>query len=227
MTTPLHAACSHGDVGCIKLLLESGADANVYDVVSLWYSYDDFHSLSQKYFQRGFAPLHCAAHNNHTPTIDTMLKSVPLGDSDFTQKCEVNQGSEYGETPLHIACLAGNYEAAAFLHDRGADLECVDVEGNTFLHCISASNNKRLWSWAMRTVDSSGLHHLINKRNIVCETYFCHKINFNSMEVLLNYGLCTISYNYECINCAITLTLFSMPRMERLLPIALPLWGMW
>ncbi len=112
--------------------------------------------------------MHCAASSNHTTAMDTLLNFSPQ-ETDFTGPCRVDQQSEYGETPLHVACLAGCVDTAMFLHGRKADMKCVDSCGNTFLHCVSASDDGPLWGWVQEMLNNNrALAQLVNKKNSVC-----------------------------------------------------------
>ena len=81
--------------------------------------------------------------------------------------CDVNQLSDYEETPLHVACRAGRVDSVRVLQGCcGADLECVDAEGNSFLHCVSLSDSDVLWGWAIDVLNN-GMMHLVDKANKV------------------------------------------------------------
>lgn len=115
--------------------------------------------------QRGFAPIHCAACNNKIDAIKILLDFTPHN-PDFSTSCHSNQLSNYGQTPLHIACLMGNYEAVNFLLSEGANLDLVDKDKNTFVHYVSVGDDMILWSWAMQLLKDQ-FPHLVEERNKV------------------------------------------------------------
>ncbi len=115
--------------------------------------------------QRGYAPIHCAAYNDHCDAIKTLLDFTPP-DINFTSKCKLDQLSEQEETPLHVACLMGNVKTVEFLYKMGASLECVSMEKNTILHFVSASDCADLWGWAESELKSD-MPRLVKEENVV------------------------------------------------------------
>ena len=99
--------------------------------------------------QRGFAPIHCAAYNGHTETIEILLKWEPL-DKTRMRRCTVDEESKYKETALHIACFRGHFEVAQYLiQEKEANLLAVDSDENTVLHYATSSNNGKLLMWLL------------------------------------------------------------------------------
>ena len=58
------------------------------------------------YLQCGFAPIHCAARGNHTACVEFLINS---------RDCDVNEKTQFGETPFLIACLSGSLEVARYV----------------------------------------------------------------------------------------------------------------
>ena len=80
------------------------------------------------------------------------------------KSCDVDCHSRYDETPLHIACLRGNWEVADYLKRKGADMGAVDDGGNTVLHYASSSNSQSMMEWLMRR---PGAREKMNMKNKV------------------------------------------------------------
>ena len=100
-------------------------------------------------FQRGFAPIHCAAYNGHAETINILLKWEPM-DKTRLKRCSVDERSKYKETALHIACFRGHFEMAQYLiQEKEASLLAVDSDENTVLHYATSSNNGKLLMWLL------------------------------------------------------------------------------
>ena len=57
-------------------------------------------------------------------------------------------------------------EAAEFLYQMKTNLTSVDVLGNTFLHCVSSSDSKELWRWAL-SVMKDATQEFVEKKNMV------------------------------------------------------------
>lgn len=62
------------------------------------------------------APIHCATVKNHKGTVELLLQK---------EACDVNQLTEYGETPFQIACLNGHADLAKLVH-------CMITGGRTY-----------------------------------------------------------------------------------------------
>ncbi|RLU16364.1 hypothetical protein DMN91_012124 [Ooceraea biroi] len=133
--TALHIACCVGDVKVVRHLLKMGANVHIkdhFDRTPLTDAIEhDHHEIIKVLLQCG-AHLHgnaqligermCAA-----ATAGNMkrLRSFLLAGADLSQK------DFGGRTPLHFAALHNHAEAIEFLLDHGADLDCVDMLGQT------------------------------------------------------------------------------------------------
>ena len=111
--------------------------------------------------------MHCAASNNNIEAIEELLEFTPP-DSDLTPKCSPDLRSEFGQSLIHVACLMGHLDVVRYLQMlEGADMDCVDNDGNTVLHCVSASDSGELWSWVVESLMPK-YYYLVNKKNSVC-----------------------------------------------------------
>lgn len=150
--TPLIVACLHNNLEAVQILLTRGANieaiddrhghtslsiagnAGLFEMVSLLIEYgadifapcDRVYSIFDSciqpplYFAIQQYPLHLAARNNDGGSISSLL------DEGFDIEA-VN----YQKTPLIVACLHNNLEAARVLLDRGANIEALDEYGCT------------------------------------------------------------------------------------------------
>ena len=98
--------------------------------------------------------------------IEALLNFEPRN-KDLTQKCDPNQKSEHKATPLHVACLVGNWQTADFLLKEEADVCIEDSEGNTVVHCVSASDCGMMWAWVKKNLIPQH-EGLLSKPNKVC-----------------------------------------------------------
>eukprot|EP01136_Pigoraptor_vietnamica_P000099 Opistho-1_new@24980 len=104
--TPLHIAACTGHYACVKLLLDSGADARATD-------------------NEASFPAHKAAYNGHLDCLRLLLSSFP-------EHLNVLDGEM--STPLHKAVYNGHADCAQYLLDRGCVVDPVDGSGWTPLH---------------------------------------------------------------------------------------------
>jgi hypothetical protein len=92
LLTPLHVACSHGNVEIVKLLLEAGSFVNVYD-------------------SEGWTPLHCAAAEGHIEILNLLGKCQgKIGEVGLEDWIYVADGpidlvsiNEDGDMPIDVA----------------------------------------------------------------------------------------------------------------------------
>eukprot|EP00931_Biecheleriopsis_adriatica_P067858 TRINITY_DN41921_c0_g1_i1.p1 TRINITY_DN41921_c0_g1~~TRINITY_DN41921_c0_g1_i1.p1 ORF type:complete len:204 (-),score=38.83 TRINITY_DN41921_c0_g1_i1:37-648(-) len=102
-TTPLHAACRHGHLDMVNLLIASRADPNRKEVTQCG----------------ARTPLHLAAQANLTSIATTLL----AGGADPIKR------DSRGQTPLHLAALEGQADVTRLLLARGADPNVRDYAG--------------------------------------------------------------------------------------------------
>eukprot|EP00045_Choanoeca_perplexa_P003497 m.31480 g.31480 ORF g.31480 m.31480 type:complete len:216 (+) comp12076_c0_seq1:78-725(+) len=103
-TTPLHLACELGDTAAADKLLRHGANVN---------------ARARATFSRADAtPLHIACNQGNAVELVQLLIA-------FGSPIEV-QDANTKRTALHLACSAGNFEAAEALVQKGADIKARD-----------------------------------------------------------------------------------------------------
>lgn len=98
-------AIRKGNLECVKLLVEHGADIHVCD---------DF----------GSAALHYAAMNG----------SLEISDYFIEKGLDVNAGNMFLWTPLHCAAMEGHAGEIKLLLERGADVHAIDATDSSALH---------------------------------------------------------------------------------------------
>lgn len=114
--TPLAEASKSGELDTVKLLLDRGAEVNVYDTES------------------GFTPLHLAAQQNHPAVIRRLLAAG----------AQVDVRNQWQQTPLWQAAWQnwhGNTEIAHILIAQGAQIDVPDEKGHTPLAMASRSGH--------------------------------------------------------------------------------------
>ncbi|KAK3739735.1 hypothetical protein QZH41_016183 [Actinostola sp. cb2023] len=112
--TPVHTACSHGDVGCLRVLLDRRLRKETEFPEIHWQNYD------------GYTPLHLAVIKGNREIIK-MLISVGAN-------VETKDGT-CGRTPLHLAIEHNNLAIAGFLIlEAKCDVDSYTYDDNTPLH---------------------------------------------------------------------------------------------
>ena len=111
--TPLYVAAQFGRVGCVRLLLDAGADRNSRDMY-------------------GFTPLYAGASYAQLEVVKMLLAG----------RASADQPESHGSSPLHIACQEGHSECAKVLLAAGARPNCADGEGFTPLY-LACQNDKQ------------------------------------------------------------------------------------
>lgn len=120
--SPLFLASQEGKEEVVKLLLESGADPNVYDKSS------------------GVHPIHIATQQKHLGVMALLLKGGALP----------NISSEkYSLSPLYIACQNGFLEGAQLLLANGADIFFTYNNGVSCLFIAAQRNQAKICSFLM------------------------------------------------------------------------------
>ncbi|GKT47789.1 ankyrin-1 [Colletotrichum spaethianum] len=112
--TPLHLAALGGASSAAWLLLENGADPRRLD-------------------SQNRTVLHCAIGSTDSEVCQMLLRK----DGGYL----INAVDQNGQTPLHIAAMAGSNAMVTLLLDNGADPKRVDSHGRTSLHCAIQSEN--------------------------------------------------------------------------------------
>ena len=112
--TPLHGACLGGQLECMRVLLESGADIGAQD-------------------DEGFAVLHIASEDGKVEVVGLLLQ----------HNADVNAKTKYetDRTPLIYASASGHVRVAQLLLEHGADINAGDEDGDTALGWASVNGN--------------------------------------------------------------------------------------
>lgn len=105
-TTALIKAASGGHEGCVRMLVDRGADLTKEN----WYG----------------PALHCAAEAGMVSTIEELLSSG----------LDVDLRDHYGRTALQCAIFSGHQNAMQSLLSRGADVDAIDDDGNGYLRMV-------------------------------------------------------------------------------------------
>ncbi|MEN6546537.1 MAG: ankyrin repeat domain-containing protein [Armatimonadia bacterium] len=113
--TALHMAAYEGNVACVKLLLEHGADVNAK--AQFWKGAS----------QHPETPLHYAASENNLEVAKLLLEGG----------ADVNARGSFNITPLHVAARAGHLDLCKTLLDYGANVAAW-TNANDNLHAETA-----------------------------------------------------------------------------------------
>lgn len=57
------------------------------------------------------------------------LSNTPKSESSWTPRSRLQKRNERGETPLHMACIKGDFKVVTTLIDQGADINTTDNAG--------------------------------------------------------------------------------------------------
>ena len=106
--TPLHDAVYHGHESIVRILLENGADAGLWNA-------------------RGLTTLHLAADMGHHNVVALLL----------SRGIDVNVKDTDGQTTLHHAAKHGNQALVRLLLENSAQVNTTDSCGRTALHMAS------------------------------------------------------------------------------------------
>jgi ankyrin repeat protein len=112
--TPLHHACSRGNMKIAMTLMDRGVEIDTRDV-------------NQR------TPLHAACGNGH---MEVAMALVDRG-------ADIDARDEDQRTPLHRACIYGHMDLAMALLDRGADIKANNNEGKTPLDLIKKPEDRK------------------------------------------------------------------------------------
>ena len=108
--TALHLACYNNDYKTADCLIELGADVNVIDV-------------------DGDTPLLTVLQSRPGRGLDE--ECTTLIQKMLEKGADVNSRHKRGRTALHLACYNNDYKTADCLIELGADVNVIDVDGNT------------------------------------------------------------------------------------------------
>ncbi|XP_058238042.1 85/88 kDa calcium-independent phospholipase A2 isoform X3 [Hemibagrus wyckioides] len=144
--TPLHLACRMGKAETAKALMGGGARTNI-----IGGSGYPIHT-AMKYSSRSCAKVILADDLNQLQAEDPVYGGTPLHWVKTAEMsrllldhgCSVNYLSKTGDSPLHILCKRGRYEAAMTLLTHGANPNMKGENGNTALHLAMKLDNIEL-----------------------------------------------------------------------------------
>ena len=159
-----HEAAYLNNYNALKLLLQSGANANVPCDLAVSSSMEFKPFLTGKLAQNlcscGFFPLHIAAIYGYYSVAELLLRN----------KADVNAGDCNGSTPLHVASCHGMTALVFLLVKSGADVNATSANDSTPLHSAAACFAKHVF-WPLLhlgcdplTVDIEGmtpLHYVV------------------------------------------------------------------
>ena len=111
---PLHSACS-SCTEAVKLLVSLGSDTNALN-------------------KHGRTPLHSAASGSHS---HTQLNPTEVCEILVTHCAKIDIKDEDGNQPLHLACIRGCTDIAAYLISQNANVNAVNNQGLTPLHMVA------------------------------------------------------------------------------------------
>ncbi|KAG5273818.1 hypothetical protein AALO_G00155880 [Alosa alosa] len=111
----LFSAARNGHTDCVKLLLSSGASADVPDT-------------------NGFLPLHTAAAHGHHECVELLVCCTT----------DVDHAAVAGESPLYLASERGSVECVRILLEAGVDRTHTTADSCTALHAAVSSGHRRL-----------------------------------------------------------------------------------
>ncbi len=135
--TPLQIAASAGNTEIMRTLLIHGAKPNVEPSVespaeSQQTQFSTIEAMLQRYLKNAAdsskTPLHLAAENAHTETMQVLLE----------HGAHIDAVNKEGWTPLHLAVSKGNIAAVELLLARGARMDVANKEGQTALDIAAA-----------------------------------------------------------------------------------------
>ena len=140
---PLMRAVDRGHSECVRLLLDSSADPNAYEIAGLYprqtalfrAAAHDYAEIARDLIASGAAvnvaanfnrtPLHYAAQEGSVQAMDVLLSSGALPNTHVDQ---------IGKTALHLAAKAGALACVRLLLVAGADPTAATVEGHQPVH---------------------------------------------------------------------------------------------
>ena len=111
--TALHSVAYHGNLRCLRLLLEAGAHVDVADTALLQ------------------TPLHYAASRGHLECTRALIDS----------NANINARDEHGASALHRGAEEGRTECLRALIEAGADINATDQWGWSALHWATSNDH--------------------------------------------------------------------------------------
>ena len=93
--------------------------------------------------------------------------------------------SEYGFTPLHIACYYGHEQVVSVLLQNGAWINEKMLYGNTPLHCAIERKHKNV---ALLLLEKGADPNIPNNRNLIPLHYAAYLGYHDIVKLLMEYG---------------------------------------
>ena len=156
--TALILACESAQADSVKLLLEKGADPNLYGAI-------------------GYTVLHAAVHGHCT---NETLQEI------INRKAHLDARNIHGQTALCLACSYRQQDSVRILLAAGANTNIANKFGNTSLHSAVFWNCSKKIIRAI--INHGANVNATNKINVTALTISCTKQNIDAMNVLLNAG---------------------------------------
>jgi ankyrin repeat protein len=107
----------------------------------------------------------------------------------ITLNLDLSMSNKDGNTPLHLACLKGNYDMVNKFLKLGGSVSCGNNVGDTPLHCASRSGS---YNSAIIIIDNGGSSSIITKNNYgetpLHTNVAGNKKNFKLVELLVGNG---------------------------------------
>jgi uncharacterized protein len=139
---PLTAATYSGATGVTQLLIDRGAELDIFDAAALGATdrlLDLLHrqpNLVHAYSDDGWTALHLAGHFGRSDSVAVLREhGAELGAISHNRN---------GNTPLHAALAGRQAETAKLLIQQGADVNATDGSGYTPLHLAAHEGNVAL-----------------------------------------------------------------------------------
>ncbi|KAL5568822.1 hypothetical protein UlMin_025397 [Ulmus minor] len=208
--TPLHVAAGKGNIRCVKVLVESGADkdAKSRDGRTALYraAASGDRSMVEMLLEmgadptvasdRGRTPVEVARDKGHTKVAEMLergeavLMAARRGDSNYLESllrtgANLNFQDQYGLTALHAAAIKGHKEVILMLIEFGMDLESQDNEGHAPLHLAVVGGSLE----AVDAMVSKGANVNVESKRNATPLYMARALGYDGIaEFLVSRG---------------------------------------
>ena len=127
----LIGAAVNGDVECVKVLLDEGADVNYRNQNGFIVNIQS-KTMDSWGNRKGYTPLMCAAEAGKENCVNFLVNAG----------ADVNMCNDEGDTAIIAASKGGNIKVIKFLLESGADVNAVGTLGNTALMEAARNGNE-------------------------------------------------------------------------------------